>query len=607
MERREAGLNTRRKSVDNLELSFEPEAPRNTVADENAALARARRHAEATPPKLRLDFAQAFTSTVITFYWAGLKPRPRQSLRPCPLDLSQPLRRDPLATAVDIAELAATLSVDRASYLIGRTYAVMLPEEERSKNGVFYTPPAVVEHLLGSVESAGIDWSKARVLDPACGGGAFLGPLARRIVATLKGADRRVVLRNLNTRLSGYEIDPFSAWISAVFLDATLHELLGFSGDETFAPIEVCDSLLRPEPGDFDLVVGNPPYGRVTLTPATRATFKRSLFGHANLYGLFLDLALRKAKPHSGMVAFVTPTGFLCGEYFKNLRALLGQECPPVSFDFIQEREGVFDDVLQETLLAVFHKGKHASKIRVNYLGFTGNEVSRTGPSEALLPPDREQPWIVARTPDSATLASRLRTMNARLADWGYGVSTGPLVWNRHKDQLRDRRGSGCVPLLWAESVCADGTFAFRAARRNHEPFFHVKPGDDFLLVRRPCVLLQRTTAKEQARRLIAAELPQMFLDESGGAVTIENHLNMVLPIVEHPAVETRALAAFLNSAAADRAFRCISGTVAVSAYELESMPLPAPWAMRGLDELLAGPHTDDDVETYCRRLYGET
>jgi hypothetical protein len=26
-----------------------------------------------------------------------------------------------------------------------------------------------------------------------------------------------------------------------------------------------------------------------------------------------------------------------------------------------------------------------------------------------------------------------------RLADYGYAVSTGPLVWNRHKDQLSDR------------------------------------------------------------------------------------------------------------------------------------------------------------------------
>ena len=36
-------------------------------------------------------------------------------------------------------------------------------------------------------------------------------------------------------------------------------------------------------------------------------------------------------------------------------------------------------------------------------------------------------------------------------------------------------------------------------------------------------------------------------------------------------------IAAFLVSAVLDEAFRCISGSVAVSAAELEALPLPAP------------------------------
>lgn len=576
------------------------------AAETASAVAHARSLAEATPPKLRLEFAQAFCSAVIGRFWEKMRPRSRQALRDPPLLQIGSLRRDPLAAATNLAELAVRLSVEEASYLVGRTYAGMLPDELRSKNGVFYTPPAVVDRLLASIEAAGVDWARARVIDPACGGGAFLGPLARRMVASLKGADKRVVLRNLSTRLVGYEIDPFAAWMSAVFLDATLHELLGFSGDESFSPIAICDSLSRPEPADFDLVVGNPPYGRVSLTLPTRTIYKRSLFGHANLYGLFLDLALRKAKPEGGVVAFVTPTGFLCGEYFKNLRALLGREAPPVTLDFIHQREGVFDDVLQETLLAVFRRGEQRKHYQVNYAGFSGATLNTVSAGKAHVPSDPEQPWIVARSPGASALATRLREMPTRLADWGYEVSTGPLVWNRFKEQLRDKPGEGCVPLLWAEAVSADGTFCFRAARRNHAPYFRLLPGDDFLVVRRPCVLLQRTTAKEQVRRLIAAELTQDFLDQHGGGLTVENHLNMVRPLVPNPAVDTKTLAVFLNSSAADRAFRCISGTVAVSAYELEAMPLPPAWTLTGLSDLLARPHSAADLDVYCRRLYGE-
>jgi adenine-specific DNA-methyltransferase len=429
------------------------------------------------------------------------------------------------------------------------------------------------------------------------------------MVHALKGIDRRIVLRNIAARLSGFELDPFSAWISAVFLDATLNEEIGCAGDESFRPIEVCDSLARAEEvATFDLVIGNPPYGRVRLPPALRGQYRRSLYGHANLYGLFLDLALRLVK-RGGVVAYVTPTSFLCGEYFKNLRALLGHEAPPWVLEFITERSGIFDDVLQETLLAIFRQTDTPAKVktRVNFVEVSDESgLSITTAGEAPLPAKAEQPWIVPRDSKSEALATRLRTMSTRLADWGYGVSTGPLVWNRFKERLRQKPEKGAVPLLWAEAVTPDGSFEFRAARRNHAPYFATVEGDDALLVRQPCVLLQRTTSKEQPRRLVAAELPREFLEAHGGAVTIENHVNMVVPIVPDPSVDTKVLAAFLNSKAADRAFRCISGTVAVSAYELESMPVPAPWAMEELSLILSRTHTRAEVEDYISRLYGE-
>jgi adenine-specific DNA-methyltransferase len=198
-----------------------------------------------------------------------------------------------------------------------------------------------------------------------------------------------------------------------------------------------------------------------------------------------------------------------------------------------------------------------------------------------------------------------MRTMPDRLADWGYKVSTGPLVWNRFKGQLKQRPAANTVPLIWAEAVSAAGTFGFRAARRNHAPYFTVTDADAWLLVKQPCVLLQRTTSKEQPRRLIAAELEPAFLREHG-AVTVENHLNMLVPSGEAQHVDTATLAAFLNSGAADRAFRCISGSVAVSAYELEAMPVPSAKAMQQLTKLLRGKHTRADIERVCDQLYGD-
>ena len=143
-------------------------------------------------------------------------------------------------------------------------------------------------------------------------------------------------------------------------------------------------------------------------------------------------------------------------------------------------------------------------------------------------------------------------------------------------------------PVVWAESVTSDGRFVWRSEKRNHAPWFEARfPKDNWLIVTQGCVLLQRTTAKEQPRRLIAAEMPNSFVRGHKGVV-VENHLNMVRAIVPAPSVPATVIAALLNSAPVDAAFRCMNGSVAVSAFELEELPLPSPSVIAKLTALLA-------------------
>ena len=158
--------------------------------------------------------------------------------------------------------------------------------------------------------------------------------------------------------------------------------------------------------------------------------------------------------------------------------------------------------------------------------------------------------------------------------------------------------------MIWAESVRSDGVFEFRARKRNHQPYFEPKPSENWLVTDFPCVLLQRTTAKEQRRRLVAAELPASFIAEHR-AVVVENHLNMVKPINGTPTVSPAALAKLLNSEVVDQLFRCINGSVAVSAYELEALPLPAPDAMKEFECLVARRVNREVLERTVERLYG--
>ena len=512
----------------------------------------------------------------------------------------------PASLATALGHAAANLDPVAAAYWLSSTYTSMLSDEIRSRLGIYYTPPALSERLLDMVEIAGADWRTSRVLDPACGGGAFLGPVSLRMAESLRDRSPGEIVASIAERLRGYEIDPFAAWLAQVFLEVSL-DSVGLASEIGLPRlVQVCDSLQRdPESGSFDVVVGNPPYGRVGLTRALREKFRRGLFGHANLYGVFTDLALRWTAPR-GLIAYVTPTSFLAGQYFKALRELLAVEAPPVAVDVVDARQGVFDGVLQETMLSVYRRSGSPTRASVHSISMSPGGRAETAPVGTFtLPAKASGPWLIPRRRDQARLIPRLERLSSRLADWGYQVSTGPLVWNRHKSQLRQYEEPGCAPLVWAEAIAGPGQFVFRAEKKNHSPFIKLLRGDDWLRVDEPCVLLQRTTAKEQRRRLIAATLPLELIDKFSGVV-VENHLNMVRPLNGHPKVSLGAAAAFFNSEIADAAFRCISGSVAVSAYELEALPLPPLGAMEEVERLLAGQSNSVSIERCLRAHYLE-
>ena len=557
----------------------------------------------------RLSFARSLVYHTVSAYWARARSAAGidWTLRTLPPEVelaSIPIEADELARTIGRA--AGTLDVLDAGYMIGVIYTGMMPAEVRARLGAHYTPPALCRRLLDLATEAGVDWRTARVLDPACGGGAFLAPLARRMAASMDGAGPGTVLGSIQRRLRGYELDPFAAWMSQVFLDVTMAQLSADAGRRPKPLVQVCDTLQWTSESDqFDLVVGNPPYGRVKLSADLRLKFSRSLFGHANMYGVFTDVALRFAKP-GGVIAYVTPTSFLSGEYFKALRGLLAREAPPVSIDFVEKRKGVFADVLQETLLATYRRGRKATSGKVHFIGRSANgsiEITAGGPFD--LPECREQPWLIPRTEKQLGLVELASRMPHRLSDYGYSVSTGPLVWNRHKPSLREQPGTGRFPLVWAESVRSDGVFEFRARKRNHKPYFEPEEKEKWVVTDRPCVLLQRTTAKEQSRRLIAAELPRSFIEEHGGVV-VENHLNMIRSRESSPTVSPTVLAALLNSDVVDQVFRCINGSVAVSAYELQALPLPSPQAVGEVERLLQPGARRATVERAVQRLYGD-
>lgn len=573
----------------------------------HACKAMARGYADARKTeKSRLSHARAFCAIAINSFWLALCERHHTKLKIKPHPLALPnIAIDAQRVAEDTGRLVAEFPVEDAGYLIGSIYTVMLPASLRSEMGAYYTPPPLVARLLDLAEASGFDFANGTAIDPACGGGAFLAPLALRMVAHSGNASPEWTLRRLGKRLKGLELDVFAAWMTSVLLEAAVLPLCVASKRRMADVVEVGDSLRPRAIGQFDLVIGNPPYGRVKLDEPMRNYYARSLYGHANLYGLFTDLALRLVKP-TGVLTYLTPTSFLGGQYFKALRQLLTDEMTPTAFDFISDREGVFDDVLQETLLTAYVKGKREVPANVSIVvphGLNAAHVELVGATHV---DTNGGPWLLPRQRTDAIFLNAIAQMPTRLSNLGYAVSTGQLVWNRHKDQLKAVAEDGCLPLIWAESVTPDG-FSFSADRRNHVPFFNIHNDQPHLVTRHASVLVQRTTSKEQDRRILAALLPQLFIDEHGGVV-VENHLNIVYaPAGMIGKVSPETITALLNTQAVDRAFRCISGSVAVSAYELNALPLPSAAQLVELERLIRRGAVKATIERKVATFYGIT
>ena len=553
----------------------------------------------------RVQDARAFCAAVIDTYWQTLCKRYKSRMKPkgSPY-LEQEIEPDALQLAADTGELIAQFPEEDAGYLIGSIYTVMLPSSLRSSLGAYYTPPPLASRLLDLAEKAGFDFGKGTAIDPACGGGAFLAPVAMRMIKRMPKASAEWTLKRIGQRLRGIEIDPFAAWMNSVILEASILPLCVEAKRRLPNLITVGDALNVSDMGSFDLVIGNPPYGRTKLSPEMRDTYSRSLYGHANLYGLFTDLALRLATDN-GVVAYLTPTSFLGGQYFKSLRELLTAETTVKGIDFISDRNGVFDDVLQETLLTAYKKEKSNQSANISLVmpqGLNSAKVEKIGKVKI---PKSGEPWVIPRSTVDAKFIANLAKMPTRLIDLGYAVSTGQLVWNRHKDQLRSMPSKNTLPLIWAESVTSEG-FKFSATRRNHVPYIALSAKQPHLVTRHACVVLQRTTAKEQARRLIPALLPQDFLDGYGGAV-VENHLNMIYcEGLDIAAVSPKTVCALLSTEVVDRAFRGISGSVAVSAYELNALPLPTVDQICELEQLISTGCPKATIERKVSEFYEE-
>lgn len=498
-----------------------------------------------------------------------------------------------LATEVELEAFVAALqemSFLDATYWLSSSYAILTNEGRRKQFAMFFTPASLTEGLLADLAAQGVDFGSQSFMDPACGGAAFLAPIALRMRTALKkkGYTALRLLKHIEKRLYGYDLDKTLCALSKHFLCMALHEEIRETGYVPRFMLNSANSLtyLASALGTVDVVVCNPPYRKMTaeeLMPLN-SVYAEVIEAQPNLYALFVALCVRLLRI-GGYAALVTPTSFLSGQYFGRLRNFLLQNTDIAHIGMVSDRQGVFVDVAQETALTVLRRrGKRDCvkvKANVSVVSATGKY---TNVGECVLP-NKGRAWPIPRSIEDVTLLKKASLSRYRLSDYGYRVRIGAYVWNRDKrpkfDSLNDARrlkAHTAMPLMWSRDIVPDRVVRLedRSKFVGEHRFVDLGNKRHRSVITSPCVVVQRVTSKDQPRRLVAAAVSPGVFDTYGGFVG-ENHVVIIEAVSNKPALPPTKLAQLLSAHSVDRYFRCISGATNVSAFELNQLALPPP------------------------------
>lgn len=198
--------------------------------------------------------------------------------------------------------------------------------------GAVFTKEWVVRLILDLAGyTADRDLASLRVVEPAAGHGAFVGPIVERLLESCESHGRSIL--DAVDAIRAYDLDRLA--VRATRAVATRALVRG--GVARREAVILARHWVRP--GDFllpgpgegvaDFVVGNPPYVRLEDVPRARMTAYRAgwptMTGRADVYVGFLEAGLRALRP-DGVLAYICADRWMRNRYGHRLRDLVEQQ-----------------------------------------------------------------------------------------------------------------------------------------------------------------------------------------------------------------------------------------------------------------------------------------
>lgn len=315
--------------------------------------------------------------------------------------------------------------------------------------GAIFTRSEVVDFILdlaGYTEDQPLH--EKRLLEPSFGGGDFLLPIILRLLSAWRAArPNGTAVDDLGDAIRAVELhhDTFRSTYAAV---VALLKREGLSNAATALAgrwLSQGDFLLAPLEGQFDFVVGNPPYVRPELIPAPLLAEYRSryqtMYDRADIYIPFIERSLT-ALSAGGNLGFICADRWMKNRYGGPLRSLVAERFHlKVYVDMVDTPAFHSDVIAYPAITIISREGGGATRIahrpsidRATLTTLAGLLSAPTLPKDAG--PVRElarvtngaEPWLLESS-DQMALIRRLEGAFPLLEEAGckvgIGVATG--------------------------------------------------------------------------------------------------------------------------------------------------------------------------------------